>query len=334
MKLVKFALSLLSFALLAQAHAATITGAGATFPQPIYAKWSADYQKATGNQVNYQGIGSSGGIKQINAKTVDFGATDAPLTKSELDAGNLIQFPTVIGGVVPVVNIPGVGAGQLKLDGDTLAKIYLGTISTWNDPAIQKLNPTLSLPATKITTVNRSDGSGTTYVFTSYLSDVSSVWKSQVGAEKSIKWPNPSSSVGGKGNEGVASTVKRVAGSIGYVEYAFAKQSKMAYVSLKNKAGKYIQPDDTTFAAAANIDWSKQAGFGASIVNTPAPNAWPISSATFILVPKNGGEKSQEAIKFFDWAFTNGNASVVALDYAVLPANVKAAIKNEWKKVQ
>lgn len=334
MKLVKSALSLVVFALFAQVHAASITGAGATFSQPLYAKWSADYQKATGNQVNYQGIGSSGGIKQIKEKTVDFGATDAPLTKAELDAANLIQFPTVIGGVVPVVNIDGVGAGQLKLDGETLANIYLGTITTWNDPAIQKLNPSLKLPATKITTVNRSDGSGTTFVFTSYLSAVSPNWKSQVGAEKSIKWPNQGSSVGGKGNDGVASTVKRVAGAIGYVEYAFAKQSKMAYVSLKNKAGKYIQPDDTTFAAAANIDWSKQAGFGASIINTASANAWPISSATFILVPKNGGEKSQETIKFFDWAFNNGNASVVSLDYAVLPASAKTAIKNEWKKVQ
>lgn len=318
----------------AQANAVNITGAGATFPQPVYSKWASEYQKATGNQVNYQGIGSSGGIKQIQAKTVDFGATDAPLSPAELNSSGLIQFPTVIGGVVPVVNIAGVGAGQLKLSGPVLADIYLGKITQWNDAKIKALNPSLNLPAAKITTVNRSDGSGTTHVFTTYLSQVSGDWKSRVGADKTVKWPNSASSVGGKGNEGVTSNVQRVANSIGYVEYAYAKQNKLAYTQLQNRAGKFVMPDDSTFAAAGNINWAKYPGFAVTITNMPAANAWPISAATFILVPKNGGAKAKEAVKFFDYAFNNGNASASALDYVPLPAATKTAVRNEWKKIK
>ncbi len=318
----------------AQANAVSITGAGATFPQPVYAKWASDYQKATGNQVNYQGIGSSGGIKQIQAKTVDFGATDAPMTAAELNQSGLIQFPTVVGGIVPVVNVAGVGAGQMKLSGPVLADIYLGKITQWNDAKIKALNPGLNLPAAKITTVNRSDGSGTTYNFTNYLSQVSSDWKSKVGVDKTVNWPNAASSVGGKGNDGVASSVQRAPNSIGYVEYAYAKQNKLAYTQMQNRAGKFVSPDDSTFAAAANINWAKFPGFAVTITNMPTANAWPISAATFILIPKNGGAKSQEAVKFFNWALTNGNASATALDYVPLPEATKTAVRNEFKKIK
>ncbi len=334
MKLAPLFLSVALAAVGSSAFAVNITGAGATFPQPVYSKWSADYQKATGNQVNYQGIGSSGGIKQIQSKTVDFGATDAPMSPAELNQSGLIQFPTVIGGVVPVVNIAGVGPGQLKLSGPVLADIYLGKITSFNDARIKALNPGLNLPAGPITTVNRSDGSGTTFVFTTYLSQVSSDWKSSIGADKTVKWPNVSTSVGGKGNDGVSSTVQRVPNSIGYVEYAYAKQNKMAYTQLLNRAGKYVKPDDSTFAAAANINWSKYPGFAVTITNMPGANAWPISAATFILVPKTGGSNSQEVVKFFDWALTNGDATASALDYVPLPATTKAAVRSEMKKIK
>ncbi|MFW2177539.1 MULTISPECIES: phosphate ABC transporter substrate-binding protein PstS [unclassified Moraxella] len=317
-----------------QALAVNVTGAGATFPQPIYSKWASEYQKATGNQVNYQGIGSSGGIKQIQAKTVDFGATDAPLSPAELNSSGLVQFPTVIGGVVPVVNIAGVGAGQLKLSGALLADIYMGKITQWNDAKIKALNPTINLPAGKITTVNRSDGSGTTHVFTTYLSQVSGEWKGRVGADKTVKWPNSASSVGGKGNEGVSSNVQRVANSIGYVEYAYAKQNKLAHVQLQNRAGKFVQPDDSTFAAAGNINWASYPGFAVTITNMPAANAWPISAATFVLIPRTGGAKAKDAVKFFDWAYTNGNGQAAALDYVPLPESTKAAVRKEWAKIK
>lgn len=334
MKLSHLLLSVAAITVGTQANAVSITGAGATFPQPVYSKWAGEYQKATGNQVNYQGIGSSGGIKQVQAKTVDFGATDAPMTPAELNQSGLIQFPTVIGGIVPVVNISGVGAGKLKLTGPILADIYMGKITMWNDAKIKAINPGLTLPAAKITTVNRSDGSGTTYNFTNYLSQVSSEWKSKVGVDKTVKWPNSASSVGGKGNDGVASSVQRVPNSIGYVEYAYAKQNKLAHTQLLNRAGKYVQPDDATFAAAGNINWSKFPGFAVTITNMPTANAWPISAATFILIPKNGGAKAKEAVKFFDWALTNGNAAATSLDYVPLPAATKTAVRNEFKKIK
>lgn len=314
--------------------AVNITGAGASFPQPVYAKWATDYNKATGNQINYQSIGSAGGINQILAKTVDFGATDAPMTPADLAKNNLVQFPTVIGGVVPVVNVAGINAGQLKLTGAVLADIYLGKITTWNDARIKALNPSLNLPASKIVPVTRADGSGTTYVFTNYLSQVSSEWKSRVGVEKMVKWPTASVGVAGKGNEGVASLVKSVGNSIGYVEYAYAKQNRLNYTLLQNRAGQFVQPDDSTFAAAGNINWAQFPGFSVMITNMPTKNAWPISAATFILVPKNGGAKSQEAVKFFDWAFNNGNAQATSLDYVPLPAAAKTAVRNEWKKIK
>lgn len=334
MKLAPLFLSVALAAVGSSAFAVNVTGAGATFPEPVYSKWSADYQKATGNQVNYQGIGSSGGIKQIQSKTVDFGATDAPLTPAELKQSGLIQFPTVIGGVVPVVNIQGVGPGQLKLSGPVLADIYMGKISKWNDPRIKALNPGLSLPSTNITTVNRSDGSGTTFVFTTYLSQVSSNWKKNVGANKSINWPNSTSSVGGKGNDGVSRTVQSVPNSIGYVEYAYAKQNKLAYTQLLNRAGKYVKPDDSTFAAAGNINWAKYPGFAVTITNMPNANAWPISAATFILVPQNGGAKSQDVVKFFEWALKTGDSSAAALDYVPLPKAAETAALKEMKKIR
>ena len=262
----------------------TITGAGASFPQPIYAKWAGEFKNATGGQVNYQSIGSSGGIKQIQANTVDFGASDAPLSKEELDKSGLIQFPTVIGGVVPVVNIDGVAPGQLKLDGATLANIYLGKITKWNDPAITALNAGVTLPDAPITTIFRSDGSGTTFNFASYLAAVSPEWKAGPGVDKSIKWPTAATGAGGKGNEGVASNVARAKNSIGYVEYAYAKQNKMSHTQLKNAAGNFVQPSAESFAAAGNADWKGTPGFNIVLTNDIDSNAWPISAATFILI--------------------------------------------------
>ena len=335
MKLSHLIVSVAFAAVGVQANAVNITGAGATFPQPVYSKWAGEYQKATGNQVNYQGIGSSGGIKQIQAKTVDFGATDAPMSPAELNASGLIQFPAVIGGIVPVVNIAGVKPGQLKLSGAVLADIYMGKITTWNDARIQALNPGVALPAAKITTVNRSDGSGTTFVFTNYLSQVSSDWKSKVGADKTVKWPNASASVGGKGNEGVASNVARAKNSIGYVEYAYAKQNKMAYTQLKNAAGNFVQPSAESFAAAGNADWKGTPGFNIVLTNQADPNAWPISAATFILVhtkPTNP-ENVKNTLKFFDWAYSSGDELAKSLDFVPFSAESKAIFREEWKKV-
>ena len=316
--------------------AMNITGAGASFPQPIYAKWSYDYNAATGGQVNYQSIGSSGGIKQIQAKTVDFGASDAPMTPEELDAAGLIQFPTVIGGVVPIVNIDGVGPGELKLDGATLADIYLGKISKWNDPAITAMNPDLTLPDAAITTVFRSDGSGTTFNFTDYLAKVSTDWKDSVGVDKTIKWPTSATGAGGKGNEGVSSYVNRMKNAIGYVEYAYAKQNNMAHAALKNAAGNFVQPSAETFAAAGDIDWSQQAGFYKVITNSETEQAWPIAAATFILVHKQPENPKQVAgvLNFFDWAYAQGDDSAMALDYVPFSDTAVALFKDKWNEVK
>lgn len=312
-----------------------ITGAGASFPQPIYAKWSADYNGATGGQVNYQSIGSSGGIKQISADTVDFGASDAPMTAEELDAAGLIQFPMVIGGVVPVVNIADIEPGALKLDGKTLADIYLGNIKNWNDPAIRALNPDLSLPDSPITTVFRSDGSGTTFNFTDYLAKVSPDWKDNVGVDKTVKWPTSDRGAAGKGNEGVASYVNRMDNSIGYVEYAYAKQNNMAHVALKNAAGNFVQPSIDSFAAAGDIDWSQQKGFYKVITDSETAEAWPIAAATFILVHKQPKDPKQVAgvLNFFDWAYDQGDDAAVALDYVPFSDTAVALFKDSWQQV-
>ncbi|MGP4970580.1 phosphate ABC transporter substrate-binding protein PstS [Psychrobacter aquimaris] len=316
--------------------AMNITGAGASFPQPIYAKWSYDYNAATGGQVNYQSIGSSGGIKQIQSKTVDFGASDAPMTPEELDEAGLIQFPTVIGGVVPIVNIDGVEPGALKLDGAMLADIYLGKISNWNDPAIKAMNPDLTLPDAAITTVFRSDGSGTTFNFTDYLAKVSPDWKDTVGVDKTVKWPTSATGAGGKGNEGVSSYVNRMKNSIGYVEYAYAKQNNMSHTALKNAAGNVVQPSAETFAAAGDIDWSQQEGFYKVITNSETDQAWPIAAATFILVHKQPENPQQVAgvLNFFDWAYTQGDDDAMALDYVPFSDAAVALFKAKWNDVK
>jgi phosphate transport system substrate-binding protein len=311
--------------------AAAITGAGATFPYPIYAKWAEAYKAETGISVNYQSIGSGGGIKQITAKTVDFGASDKPLTLDALDKDGLMQFPTVIGGVVPVVNVEGVAAGKLKLDGNTLANIFLGKITKWNDPAVAALNKGLNLPDQNITVVHRSDGSGTTFIFTNYLSKASADWKSIVGEGTAVSWK---AGTGGKGNEGVASYVQRIKNSIGYVEYAYALQNKMAYVQLKNLDGQFVEPNDVSFkAAAANAKWEKAPGFYEILTNEPGKDSWPISGATFILMHKmqENPATAREVLKFFDWAFSKGNKLASDLDYVPLPENVQNLIRKAWK---
>lgn len=313
--------------------ATDITGAGATFPYPLYAKWAEAYKAKTNNNMNYQSIGSGGGIKQIQSKTVDFGASDMPLKPEELDKQGLTQFPTVIGGVVPVFNVPGVNAGQIKLTGELLADIYLGKITKWNDAALTKLNPSAKLPDQKITVVRRSDGSGTSFLFTNYLSKVSPEWSSKVGANTSVSWPT---GVGGKGNEGVANYVTRIKGSIGYVEYAYAKQNKIAYAQLKNQSGNFVSPVENTFkAAAANADWKKAPGFYLILTNQAGKDSWPISGATFILVHKKQDKPAQgeEVLKFFDWAYKNGDSTANQLDYVPMPASTKAAIHDSWKQI-
>ncbi len=313
----------------------SITGAGASFPQPIYAQWAHAFQSATGGQVNYQSIGSSGGVKQITSKTVQFGASDSPLKAEELEQQGLIQFPTVIGGVVPVINVEGIKPGEMKLTGPLLAEIYLGRISKWNDPKLAELNPGLALPDAPITTVFRSDGSGTSFIFTTYLSQVSPQWQSDVGAANTVKWPTAASGAAGKGNEGVATYVNRVQNSIGYVEYAYAKQNNMSHVQIQNKAGNFVQPSQETFAAAANVDWQSVPGFSLVLTNQDAANAWPLAAATFILVHKQADdvEKSRAVLSFFDWAYKNGDEAAINLDYVPLPANVKDLVRAEWKKV-
>jgi len=310
----------------------TINGAGATFPYPIYAKWAEAYKAKTGIGMNYQSIGSGGGIKQIKSKTVDFGASDKPLSAKDLDAAGLIQFPMVMGGVVPVVNLPGVKAGSLKITGDVLGDIYLGKITQWNDAALAKLNPGVKLPSDKINVVHRSDGSGTTYIFTHYLSKVSPSFKEKVGNNTSVAWPT---GVGGKGNEGVASYVQRLKGSIGYVEYAYALQNKMAYAQLKNHDGHFVKPDSASFqAAAAGADWAGTPGFNVMLTNQPGAKSWPITGATFILVYKKQDkpETAREVLKFFDWAYRHGDKMADQLDYVPMPTSVVKLVETTWKK--
>ena len=314
-----------------------ITGAGATFPAPIYSKWAEAYQKATGVKMNYQSIGSSGGIKQIKAKTVDFGASDNPVKFEDLEADGMVQFPAIIGGVVPVINVEGVKPGQIKLTGDVLANIFIGAIEKWNDKQIAALNPGVKLPDTAITVAHRADGSGTTAIFTDYLAKVSPKWKESVGSGAAVKWP-AASSVGGKGNEGVAANVTRVKGSIGYVEYAYAKKNNMTYVNLKNAAGQFVAPDDETFAAAAaGTDWAKIPGMGTFITNAPGAKSWPITGASFILMYKNPENKanSAEVLKFFDFAFKEGKAMATELDYVPMPeATTNFIRKNVWSQIK
>ena len=328
------ALGLATAQLAGAALAADITGAGATFPFPVYSKWAEAYRKETGMGLNYQSIGSGGGIKQIQAKTVDFGATDAPLKGEALAKDGLVQFPTVMGGVVTVVNIAGVEPGKLKLTGELIADIYAGKITKWSDAKIAKLNDGLKLPDATITPVYRSDASGTTNIFTTYLSGVSETWKKDFGAATTISWP---AGQGGKGNEGVTATVKQVANAIGYVESAYAKQNKLAYALIQNKAGKFPQPDDKAFqAAAASADWKAAPGFGISLTNQAGDDAWPITAATFILVHKDAVDaaKTGAVLKFFDWAYKNGDKMASELDYVPLPDNVVGLIHDEWKQIK
>ena len=320
------------FGLSASVGAQEITGAGASFPAPIYAKWASDYNKATGVKVNYQSIGSGGGIKQIDSKTVDFGASDMPQTDEVLKSKGQVQFPTVIGGVVPVINVKGIEPGQLKLNGQVLGDIFLGKIAKWNDAAIKALNPTLPLPDTAIAPVRRADGSGTTFIFTNYLSKVNPEWKTKVGEGTAVNWPV---GAGGKGNEGVSAFVNRLPNSIGYVEYSYVKQNKMNYAVMQNAAGVFVKPDDDAFkAAAAGADWNKS--FYQILTNQSGKEAWPISGATFILMhakqdkPANG----TEVLKFFNWAYSNGAKTASDLDYVPLPASVVTLIQKSWGEIK
>jgi phosphate transport system substrate-binding protein len=326
-----------AMALSTVAMAADMTGAGATFPYPVYAKWAEAYKAKTGNGLNYQSIGSSGGIKQIKAKTVDFGASDNPVKFEDLQADGMVQFPAIIGGVVPVINVEGVKPGQVKLTGDVLAQIFMGAITKWNDKKVADLNPGLKLPDALITVVHRADGSGTTAIFTDYLAKVSPKWKETVGSGAAVKWP-AESSVGGKGNEGVAANVTRVKNAVGYVEYAYAKKNNMTYVNLKNAAGQFVAPDDDTFAAAAaGTDWSKVPGMGTFITNAPGAKSWPITGASFILMYKNLDNKanSAEVLKFFDYAFKEGKKMAADLDYVPMPdATTDYIRKNVWSQIK
>ncbi|MDC9603634.1 phosphate ABC transporter substrate-binding protein PstS [Xenorhabdus griffiniae] len=309
--------------------ATSLTGAGATFPAPIYTQWADSYQKETGNKINYQGIGSSGGVKQIVANTVDFGASDAPLSDEKLATDGLFQFPTVIGGIVLAVNITGVKAGQLVLDGKTLGDIYLGNIKKWNDSAITKLNPDLKLPEQNIAVVRRADGSGTSYVFTSYLSKVNGDWKQKVGTGSTVKWPT---GLGGKGNDGIAAFVQRLPGSIGYVEYAYAKQNHLAYTKLVSADGAVLAPTEENFSAAAKgADWNRS--FAQDLTNQKGDHAWPITSTTYILIHKKQANAANgaEVLKFFDWAYNNGKQQAKDLDYATLPEEVVSQVRAAWK---
>jgi len=312
------------------AAAVEISGAGATFPYPIYAKWADIYKKDTDVGLNYQSIGSGGGIKQIEARTVTFGATDAPLNGPDLDKNGLVQFPMVMGGIVPVLNVEGVKAGELVLDGPTLAGIFLGTVKNWDDPAIKKLNPGAKLPAQAIAVVHRSDGSGTTFNFTYYLALVSPDWKSQVGSNTSVEWPV---GIGAKGNEGVANNVAQTKGSVGYVEYAYALQNKLVFTKMVNKDGKTIAPTSEAFqAAAANADWNSVPGYGVILANQPGAASWPMTAATFILIPKQPPDPvaTAEALKFFAWAYANGDKMAEELDYVPMPKKVVAEIEKMW----
>jgi phosphate transport system substrate-binding protein len=318
--------------LAATAFAQDVTGAGATFPAPLYAKWADAYNKATGQKINYQSVGSGAGMRQIRGKTVDFGASDVPLTDADLAKDGLIQFPTVIGGVVPVVNVRGIGPGQLKLSGQVLGDIYLGKVTKWNDPAITALNPGLPLPDTAIAPVRRADGSGTTFIFTNYLSKVNAEWKSKVGEAPAVNWPT---GAGGKGNEGVAAFVQRLPNSIGYVEYSYARTNKMAHVQLRNLAGNFVNPDDSSFkAAAAGAEWSKS--FYQILTEQPGAGSWPITGATFILMHAKQDKPAQgsASLKFFEWAFNGGDGMATELEYVPLPPAVKDLVRREWAKIQ
>jgi phosphate transport system substrate-binding protein len=312
------------------AAAADISGAGATFPYPVYAKWADAYKRQTGVGLNYQSIGSGGGIKQIQARTVTFGASDMPLKQAQLEKGGLVQFPTVLGGVVPILNVEGITSGEIGLDGATLARIFLGEIKNWNDPAIKELNRNVKLPAQPIVIVHRSDGSGTTFLFTDYLSKVSPAWKSKVGASTAVEWP---AGIGAKGNEGVANNVAQTRGAIGYVEYAYAKQNKIAYAKMINRDGKLVAPTAASFmAAAANADWEGTPGFGIVLTNQAGPASWPIAGATFILMHKQPQDApaATEALKFFAWAYANGDRMAEGLDYVPMPDKVVSAVQKMW----
>jgi phosphate transport system substrate-binding protein len=325
---------LAGFAFAATAGAVDISGAGATFPYPVYAKWAEAYKQKSGVSMNYQSIGSGGGIKQIQAKTVDFGASDMPLSPEDLEKSGLLQFPMIMGGAVPVVNVKGIEAGKLKLDGPTLAKIYLGDVKTWNDPAIAKLNPDLKLPATAIAPVYRSDGSGTNFLFTDYLSKVSPEFKEKIGSNASVQWPT---GLGGKGNEGVAALTARTEGAIGYIEYAYVKQNKMSYAQLQNASGKFVEPNSDSFsAAAANADWAKAPGFRLVLTNQPGDKSWPITGASFILMHKQAekSENTKAALQFFDWAYKNGAQMAEQLDYVPMPEKVVGLVENTWKEIK
>ena len=312
-------------------QAADLTGAGATFPYPIYSKWAEAYKAATGIGLNYQSIGSGGGIRQIKAKTVDFGASDMPLKQEELDKEGLVQFPAIIGGVVPVLNLDGIAPGQLKLTADVIAGIHLGKITKWNAPEITSLNPGATLPATNITVVHRADGSGTTFLWTDFLSKTNADFKNTVGAGTAVKWPT---GVGGKGNEGVAANVQRVKGSFGYVEYAYAKKNKITFAQLKNQDGEFVLPDEQTFrAAAATADWAGTPGMGVVLTNQPGKNSWPATGASFILMHKTQAEgiTGRAVLKFFDWSYKNGSAMATELDYVPLPTATVKLIQDSWK---
>ena len=328
--IVSAGMAMVSFASLAAAQ--DVTGAGASFPAPLYSKWASDYNKATNVKINYQSVGSGAGLRQIEAKTVDFGASDAPLKDDELAKKGLMQFPTVIGGVVPVVNIKGITPGQLKLTGPVLGDIFLGKITNWTDPAIKALNPTLALPDAAIAPVRRADGSGTSFIFTNYLSKVNPEWKTKVGEGTAVNWPV---GAGGKGNEGVAAFVGRLPNSIGYVEYAYVKQNKMNFAQLRNSAGTYVSPDDTSFkAAAAGADWAKS--FYQILTEQPGKDAWPITGATFILMQKVQDKPAQATavLKFFEWAYKGGDKTADDLDYVPMPATVKTAIEKSWADIK
>jgi phosphate transport system substrate-binding protein len=325
--------ALATAAVAVSAIAANISGAGATFPAPVYQKWAEAYKAATGNQLNYQAIGSGGGIKQIEASTVDFGASDKPLTPDVLAANGLQQFPTVVGGVVPVVNLKGIAPGNFKLTGGLLAAIFGGGIPYWDDPHLKALNPTLPLPHEKITVVHRSDGSGTSFLFTSYLTMMGPSWAKNVGASDSPNWPT---GIGGKGNDGVAAQVRQTNGAIGYVEYAYAKQNHMVYATMQNKAGQWVAPTAANFAAAAaGARWNSAPGFYLLLLNQPGANAWPITGATFILMHKaqSNPQAGHDVLAFYDWAYKNGNAQAEALDYVPLPDAVKAQVRRSWSTI-
>jgi phosphate transport system substrate-binding protein len=309
-----------------------VTGAGATFPAPVYAKWADAYNKATGAKINYQSVGSGAGIRQIKAKTVDFGATDMPLKDDDLAKDGMVQFPTVIGGVVPVVNIKGITPGQIKMTGQVLGDIYLGKITKWNDPALAALNPGVPLPDAAIAVVRRADGSGTSFIFTNYLSKVNTEWKAKVGEGTAVNWPT---GAGGKGNEGVSAFVQRLPNSIGYVEYAYAKQNKMSHVMMRNQAGNYVGPDEDNFkAAAAGADWSKT--FYQILTEQPGKDSWPITGATFILMYKATDKPASScaSLKFFDWAYKNGDKMASELEYVPLPPTVKDLVRKQWAEIK